>query len=60
MWSWQMRSSSSVVTPGLTWGVTMSSTSLARRPAMRQILNLSTNNPATGNYLDTVTATITY
>ncbi|HEL3780287.1 spore coat U domain-containing protein [Stenotrophomonas sp. CC22-02] len=25
-----------------------------------QILNLSTNNPATGNYLDTVTATITY
>ncbi|MGE8225846.1 MAG: spore coat U domain-containing protein [Stenotrophomonas sp.] len=29
-------------------------------PVYGQIANLSTNNPAAGNYLDTVTATITY
>ena len=35
MWSWQMRSSSSVVTPGFTNGATTCSTSAARRPASR-------------------------
>src|SRR5687768_4991438 len=35
MWSWQMRSSSAVVTPGFTWGATTCSTSAARRPATR-------------------------
>src|SRR5690606_42157461 len=35
MWSWQMRSSSAVVTPGFTWGATTWSTSAARRPATR-------------------------
>src|SRR5690606_14732677 len=35
MWSWQMRSSSSVVTPGFTYGVIISNTSAARRPATR-------------------------
>src|SRR5690606_19538004 len=35
MWSWQMRSSSRVVTPGLTCSATTWSTSAARRPATR-------------------------
>src|SRR5690606_3153944 len=35
MWSWQMRSSSSVLTPGRTWGATTCSTSAASRPATR-------------------------
>src|SRR5690606_28531454 len=35
MWSWQMRSSSSVVTPGFTCGATTWSTSAAMRPATR-------------------------
>jgi hypothetical protein len=35
MWSWQIRSSSAVVTPGFTWGATTWRTSAARRPATR-------------------------
>src|SRR5690606_36357658 len=35
MYSWQMASSSAVVTPGTTWGPIMSSTSAVRRPATR-------------------------